>query len=137
MRISEFQQFIRDRYYDPRTLLRSPLGVSETADAVVAGTLETLAEFPDRQLLADDVVIGTKPVGFYSSHRVRSTATHAGNGRFGHLRLHLHSVVAVERIAFHDGRVDALAAEDVLEALHDRGGAGAGRARDGDDRMAD
>ena len=74
---------IRDRYYDPQTRLRSPLGVSDSAEAVVAGTLETLAEFPDRQLLADDVVIGAKPVGFYSSHRVRSTATHAGNGRFG------------------------------------------------------
>ena len=74
---------IRERYYDPQTQLRAPLGISSSADAVVAGTLETLAEFPDRQLLADDVVIGDKPTGFYSSHRVRSTATHGGDGRFG------------------------------------------------------
>jgi predicted ester cyclase len=74
---------IRTRYYHPQALLRAPLGVSETADAVVNGTLETLAEFPDRQLLADDVIIGMKPHGFYSSHRVRSTGTHLGGGRFG------------------------------------------------------
>lgn len=74
---------IRERYYSPQTLMRAPLGTSATADAVVTGTLETLAEFPDRQLLADDVVIGDKPQGFYSSHRVRSTATHTGDGRFG------------------------------------------------------
>ncbi len=74
---------IRERYYNPQTQLRSPLGISGSADAVVAGTLETLAEFPDRQLLADDVVIGDRPAGFYSSHRVRSTAVHSGDGRFG------------------------------------------------------
>ncbi len=73
---------IRDTYYDPQAIVRTPLGVSETADAVVNGTLETLAEFPDRQLLADDVIIGDKESGFYSSHRVRSTATHGGSGRF-------------------------------------------------------
>lgn len=74
---------IRDRYYAPRTLVRTPLGLSDTAEAVVNSTLEALAEFPDRQLLADDVIIGDKPAGFYSSHRARSTARHDGSGRFG------------------------------------------------------
>lgn len=74
---------IRDRYYAASVPVRTPLGASEPVDAVVSGTLETLAEFPDRQLLAEDVVIGDKPTGFYSSHRVRSTARHDGDGRFG------------------------------------------------------
>ena len=33
--------------------------------------------------MAEDVIIGDKAEGFYSSHRVRSTATHLGDGDFG------------------------------------------------------
>lgn len=63
--------------------VRTPHGVTHNAEAVVASTLATLHEFPDRHLLAEAVIIGDKSNGFYSSHRVRSPATHLGNGSFG------------------------------------------------------
>lgn len=71
----------RDYYADVCPVF-TPLGVSTTAREVTTGTRATLAEFPDRQLLAEDIIVGGKPPGFYSSHRVRSTATHVGPGRF-------------------------------------------------------
>lgn len=57
--------------------------MTDRAEAFIANTLATLHEFPDRELLAEDVIIGDKPSGFYSSHRVRSVATHQGDGSFG------------------------------------------------------
>ena len=43
----------------------------------------TLAEFPARQLLGEDVIwCGDEDTGFLSSHQIISTATHAG-GAFG------------------------------------------------------
>lgn len=73
---------IRD-WYAADCPVRTPLGVTNDVEAVVKGTLETLAGFPDRELLGEEVVIGPKARGFYSSHRVRSTATHRGAGLFG------------------------------------------------------
>jgi predicted ester cyclase len=73
---------IRD-WYAGDCVVRTPHGTSTTVDAAVQGTYATLEEFPDRQLLADDIIIGLEDPGFYSSHRVRSTATHLGSGSFG------------------------------------------------------
>jgi predicted ester cyclase len=73
---------IESAYYAAACPVYTPLSVSHTAQEVTAGTRATLAEFPDRNLLADDVIIGAKRPGFYSSHRVRSVATHLGPGRF-------------------------------------------------------
>lgn len=45
--------------------------------------MATLAEFPDRQLLGEDVIwSGDEEAGYVSSHRIVSTATHHG-GTFG------------------------------------------------------
>jgi len=63
--------------------VRSPHGVTNTVESVVKHTLETMQEFPDREALAEDVIIGDRTEGFLSSHRVRSTATHLGDGAFG------------------------------------------------------
>ncbi|MEM7331709.1 MAG: ester cyclase [Chloroflexota bacterium] len=63
--------------------VRTPHGMTSTAADVVNHTLETLHEFPDRKLFAEEIIIGSKNPGFLSSHRVRSTATHLGNGTFG------------------------------------------------------
>src|SRR5256884_3642455 len=52
-----------------------------------------------------------------------------------HPLAHLDAAVAVQGIALDDLRLDAFAPEDVREALHHRGGARAGGAGDGDDRM--
>eukprot|EP00825_Cyclidium_porcatum_P031217 TRINITY_DN3303_c0_g1_i2.p3 TRINITY_DN3303_c0_g1~~TRINITY_DN3303_c0_g1_i2.p3 ORF type:complete len:236 (+),score=39.47 TRINITY_DN3303_c0_g1_i2:172-879(+) len=54
-----------------------------------------------------------------------------------HFGPHAEAVVAMEGVALDDLGIEALAAEDVLEALHHRAGAGPGRAGDGDDGVFD
>lgn len=63
--------------------VRTPHGVTRSVEDVVESTRATLDEFPDRLLLPEDIMIGDLPDGFLSSHRVRSTATHRGDGAFG------------------------------------------------------
>jgi hypothetical protein len=72
------------RYYAPDIVVRSPAGVSVGNRKVITSTLATLAEFPDRTLLAEDVIwSGTPEEGMLSSHRILSTATHLGDGIYG------------------------------------------------------
>lgn len=70
---------IRD-WYAPICPVRRPHGVTHTVEEVVRNTLRALA-MPtlNREVLAEDVIIGDKPSGFYSSHRVRSVNTRLGN----------------------------------------------------------
>ncbi|WP_420628497.1 ester cyclase [Candidatus Leptofilum sp.] len=63
--------------------VRSPSGVSNTVQAVIDGTLSSMKVFPNRDLLAEDIIIGDLPEGFHSSHRVRSVGVHAGDGYYG------------------------------------------------------
>jgi hypothetical protein len=71
-------------YYAPDVIVRMASGISVGNEGVIAGTMATLAEFPDRELLADDVVwSGTPETGMLSSHRLSCTATHTGSGAFG------------------------------------------------------
>lgn len=73
-----------NHYYTPDIPVRSPDGVVVGNQAVIAATWATLAEFPDRQLFGEDVIwSGNENDGFLSSHRIMSTATHAGDGVFG------------------------------------------------------
>ena len=72
------------RYYAPDVPVRSPSSVVVGNRAVIAATLATLAEFPDRELLGEDVIwCGDDEAGFLSSHRILSVATHAGDGVYG------------------------------------------------------
>ena len=72
------------RYYAPAIKVRSPAGVMAGNEGVIAATMATLAEFPDRTLLGEDVIwCGDEAAGFLSSHRLLSTATHAGDGAYG------------------------------------------------------
>lgn len=72
------------RYYADDIIVRSPASVVVGNDGVIAATLATLAEFPDRQLLGEDVIwCGDDTQGFLSSHRLLSTATHANPGVYG------------------------------------------------------
>ena len=72
------------RYYAPHIVVRTPAGVVSGNRNVIASTLATLHEFPDRVLLADDVIwSGDDESGFLSSHRLTSTATHLNAGQFG------------------------------------------------------
>ena len=64
--------------------VRSPDGAVVGNRAVIDATNATLAEFPDRQLLGEDVIWSDDGAGgFLSSHRIFSTATHSGDGAFG------------------------------------------------------
>lgn len=71
-------------YYSKDIIVRTPQGISSGNDGVVAATMQTLSEFPDRVLLGEDVIwSGTPETGMLSSHRILSTATHLGDGVFG------------------------------------------------------
>lgn len=73
-----------NHYYAPDIPVRSPMGVSRGNQTVIAATMATSHEFPDRQLLAEDVIFSEDEThGFLSSHRILSTATHAADGAFG------------------------------------------------------
>lgn len=72
-----------DWHYADELLVRTPDGMSRGNNAGKANTMATLSEFPDRQLLGEDVIwCGDEDEGFLSSHRIISTATHRG-GAFG------------------------------------------------------
>lgn len=72
------------RYYAPDLPMRFPSGLVRGNQAVIDGTLATLAEFPDRRLLGEDVIwSGDEKAGFLSSHRILTTGTHTGHGAFG------------------------------------------------------
>jgi len=72
-----------DWHYGDDLLVRTPGGINRGNAAGITGTMSTLAEFPDRQLLGEDVIwCGDDRAGFLSSHRIMSTATHRG-GAFG------------------------------------------------------
>ncbi len=74
---------IRD-YYAEGIPVRSPDGVIYGPDVVVKATYATLNEFPDRQLLGEDVIwIGDEEHGYLSSHRILSKATHLNDGIYG------------------------------------------------------
>ncbi len=73
-----------DHYYAPDIPVRSPMGVGRGNKAVIASTMATVHEFPDRQLYAEDVIYSADEThGFLSSHRLISTGTHAADGVFG------------------------------------------------------
>ena len=71
-------------YYAKDIVVRSPGSIVIGNQAVIAATMATLAEFPDRELLGEDVIwSGTPERGMLSSHRILSTATHSDDGMYG------------------------------------------------------
>lgn len=71
-------------YYAKDITVRSPSGIVTGNEGVISATMATLAEFPDRQLLGEDVIwSGDADGGYLSSHRILSTATHLGDGVYG------------------------------------------------------
>ena len=66
--------------------MRFPSGVVVGNQATIDGTMATLAEFPDRTLLGEDVIwCGNAEDGYLSSHRLVSTAHCTGVGPYGTL----------------------------------------------------
>ena len=73
-----------EEYYAPNIVVRSPASVVVGNQDVIAATMATLAEFPDRKLLGEDVIwSGSPDQGMLSSHRLLSTATHTHHGAYG------------------------------------------------------
>ena len=71
-------------YYAAEMPVRSPSSLVLGNQNVIAATMATLAEFPDRTLLGEDVIWCDDPDGgFLSSHRLLSTATHTRDGAYG------------------------------------------------------
>ncbi len=71
-------------YYAPDIVVRSPASVVVGNQGVIAATMATLAEFPDRALYGEDVIwSGSPQEGLFSSHRIHSTATHTNPGVYG------------------------------------------------------
>ena len=83
-------------YYSDPCIVETPSSVSTALIDVVNGTRATLEMFPDRRLLAEDVIqSGDAQTGFLSSHRIISAMTHRGNGNFGvatNKRIHVRTV---------------------------------------------
>lgn len=71
-------------YYSEDIIVRTPASIVVGNQGVIAATMATLAEFPDRTLFAEDVIwSGDENTGFLSSHRIVSTATHMNDGVYG------------------------------------------------------
>lgn len=71
-------------YYAPDIPVRSPGSMVVGNQNVIAATMATLAEFPDRTLYGEDVIwCGSPEDGMLSSHRLHSTATHSHPGMYG------------------------------------------------------
>jgi predicted ester cyclase len=71
-------------FYAPNIPVRSPASLVIGNAAVIRATQATLAEFPDRTLLGEDVIwCGKEGEAQLSSHRLISTATHARDGVYG------------------------------------------------------
>ena len=72
------------RYYSDPCVVETPSSVTTSIEAVVTGTEATLTAFPNRRLLAEDIIwSGDDTRGYLSSHRIISTMTHLGEGAFG------------------------------------------------------
>jgi predicted ester cyclase len=74
---------IRD-YYARDCVVYMPGAVQRGVDIVVRNTYDSLVAYPDRLLIADDVVWSHDGTGhFYSSHRITSHMTNLGASPFG------------------------------------------------------
>ena len=68
------------RYYGENLIVRSPASIVQGNTGIIAATMATLAEFPDRELYGEDVIWAAAPEApgaFLSSHRLICTATHS------------------------------------------------------------
>ncbi len=71
-------------FYSKDIPVRSPFGVTYGNKPVIDATFATLKEFPNRQLLGEEVIWnGNDEEGYHSSHRILSKGTHLGDGFYG------------------------------------------------------
>ena len=71
-------------FYTEDIPVRSPFGITYGNKPVIDATYKTLKEFPNRQLLGEDVIWNNDDnEGYHSSHRILSKGTHLGDGFYG------------------------------------------------------
>lgn len=71
-------------YYANTVQIHTSGGTIYGRDAVLAGTIATLAAYPDRRLYGDEVIWGgDDQVGLYSSHRLTHSGTNRGWSLYG------------------------------------------------------
>ena len=71
-------------FYTKDIPVRSPFGITYGNKPVIEATYNTLREFPNRQLMGEDVIWnGNDENGYHSSHRILSKGTHLGDGFYG------------------------------------------------------
>jgi predicted ester cyclase len=71
-------------HYSADCAIHTLAGPVTGVEAVVANTLATLAAFPDRSLIGEDVIWSEDQPGlFHTSHRIVSLMTHLGDDAFG------------------------------------------------------
>ena len=71
-------------FYTKDIPVRSPFGITYGNNPVIEATYNTLREFPNRQLMGEDVIWnGNDDNGYHSSHRILSKGTHLGDGFYG------------------------------------------------------
>jgi predicted ester cyclase len=73
-----------DKYYAANCLVRAATGLAADNKDVMGQTLATLHQFPNRQLVGEDVIwIDHGDGSFLSSHRLISVMRHDGDGIYG------------------------------------------------------
>ncbi len=96
-----------DRYYAPDIPVRAPMGIAIGNRATRDATMATVHEFPDRQLLTEDVIwSGDAEAGFLSSHRIVTTATHSRDGQFGPATGKAFQIRVIADCAARNGAID-------------------------------
>lgn len=71
------------QYYAADIEMFALSGISRGVESIVQGTYDTLAAFPDRLLLTENVVWSQDSDGEYSSHRILSPMTNLGPSIYG------------------------------------------------------
>ena len=72
------------KYYAKDVIVRSPSITTFDCNKVIKATYDTLNQFPDRELIGEDVIsCGSIDKTYLSSHRILSTGTHIGEGVYG------------------------------------------------------
>lgn len=71
-------------HYLHNAIVHTPYGTRYGREGVIAGTVQMQVAFPDRRVMADDVIwTGDDEAGFYTSHRITSVGRNLGWSVYG------------------------------------------------------
>jgi predicted ester cyclase len=110
-------------HYTHDCVVTTPLGVMRSRDEVIADTLRTLAAFPDRRSLSDEVIwSGDNQRGFYTSHRAAAITRNTGWSEFGPPTGKKVAWRTVADCVVHQNRIcEAWVVRDIMAAIQQMG----------------